>query len=131
MPTQISDPSIVVNNLPVAVVPNSVAYTEGFGEQDILVQSAGNGVIEQVFSDNVETNLSMVKFSLRSTVANIALARQWKANRNTNAVTLTATTDDGTLTRTFSNAAITNDPEVNFASDGVIEVEFKSNRAVS
>lgn len=128
MATQISDPSVVVNNVGVAIVPNSLEFTEGLGEQEILVQSAGGGVVQQVFSDNVETSLGMVKFSMRSTVDNINLVRAWKSNRNRNAVTVTATNDDGTLTRTFTNAAIVNDYSVGLASDGVIEVEFKSDK---
>ena len=128
MPTQISDPSVVVNNVTVAIVPNSLEFDEGLGEQEILVQSAGGGVTEQVFSDNVETALGMVKFSMRSTVANIELARAWKSNRNQNAVTITATTDDGTFARTFTNAAIVSNYTVGLASDGIIEIEFKGDR---
>lgn len=128
MASQISDPSVVVNNVAVSIVPNSLEFDEGFGEQEILVQSSGNGVTEQVFSDNVETNLGMVKFSMRSTVDNIALVRAWKAARNSNAVTVTATTADGTLARTYTNAAITNNYTVTLSSDGVIEVEFKGDK---
>lgn len=127
--TQISDPGVVVNNVGVAIVPNSLAFTEGFGEQETIVQSAGGGVLEQVYSNNVETNLSMVKFSLRSTVDNIELARSWKNNRNENVVAITAQVSDGTLTRTFNNAAVVNDFEVNLSADGVIEIEFKADKA--
>ncbi len=128
MANQISDPSVVVNNVAVAIAPNSLEFSEGFGEQEILVQSAGGGALQQVYSDNVETSLGMVKFSMRSTVENINLVRSWKANRNRNAVTVTATNDDGTFTRTFANAAIVSDYTVALSSDGVVEIEFKSDR---
>ena len=126
MSTQISDPSIVVNNVGVRVVPNTVGYTEGFGDQEVLVESGGNGDIEQVFSDNVETNIGMIKFSLRATTRNIELARGWKVNKNRNTITMTATTDDGTVNRTFAKAVLVNDYEVGLAADGTLELEFKS-----
>lgn len=129
MAVQISDPSVVVNNVAVAIVPNSLEFSEGLGEQEILTQSAGGGSIEQVYSDNVETALGMVKFSMRSTVANIDLVRSWKSNRNRNAVTVTATNDDGTLTRTWTNCAIVSDYTVALSSDGEIEIEFKGDKA--
>lgn len=127
--TQISDASVIVNNVGVNIVPNSLSFTEGYGEQAVLVQSAGGGVLEQVYSNDVETNLAMVKFSLRSTVANIALAREWKTNANKNVIAVTATVLEGSLTRTFNNAALTGDYEVSLSADGVIEVEFKADKA--
>jgi len=126
--TQISDPSILINNVAVAIVPNSCEFDEGFGEQDVKVQSAGGGQLQQVFANNVETNFGRVKFALAATVANIALARQWKANQNRNVVTITAQVAEGTLTRTFTNAAICNNYAIPLSADGVIELEFKGDR---
>lgn len=126
--TQISDPSVLINNVAVAIVPNSCTFDEGFGEQDVKVQSAGGGQLQQVFANNVETNKGKVKFSLAATVANINLARQWKANQNRNVVAVTASVADGTLTRTFTNAALCNNYEVNLAADGVIELEFQGDQ---
>jgi hypothetical protein len=128
MATQISDPSVLVNNVAVYIVPNTLEFDEGFGEQDVMVQSAGGGVLDQVFSDNVETSLGGFKFSLKTTIDNIALARSWKANRNQNVVTITATTPDGTLTRTYTGAAIVNNFTVQATADGVIELEWKGNK---
>jgi len=128
MAVQISDPSIVINNVAVAIVPNSVEFDEGFGEQDVLVQSAGGGSLQQVYANNVETNLGMVKFQMRSTTQNIELVRGWKANGNRNVVVITAKTDDGTLARSYTQAAITNNYTVKLAADGVIDVEFKANK---
>lgn len=125
MPIQISDPSVLINNVAVAIVPNSCVYDEGLGEQEVLVQSAGGGQLQQVFANDVSTNLGMVKFSLQATKQNIDLARSWKANQNRNVVTITAANTDGTLTRSFTNAAICNAYEVPLSSDGVIELEFK------
>ena len=53
MATQISDPSVVVNNVGVAIVPNSLEFTEGLGEQEILVQAAGGGVIQWFLAEYI------------------------------------------------------------------------------
>ncbi len=130
MGTLLTDPSIVINNEAIFIAPNTVAYMEGFGEGTVVNQSAGNGVIDQLESDDVSTQIGMIKFSVYSTVENINLARSLKANRNQNAITLTATTPDGqTLTRNFAQMKLTSDYEVNLQSDGVIELEFKGRRA--
>lgn len=126
--TQISDPSVLVNNVAVAIVPNSCTFDEGFGEQKVTVQSAGGGQLQQVFANDVSTNLGSVKFSLAATVANIALARSWKANQNRNVISITSSVADGTLTRTFTNAAICNNYEIPLSADGVIELEFKGDK---
>jgi hypothetical protein len=127
----ISSPSVIVNNEPVAIVPNSVAYTEGKGEQNIRAASVGGGSVEQVFSQNVETNFSMVKFEIFNDANSIELARLWKTNLNRNVVQIAGKAPDGsTLQRTFQNAAILNDFEVSLGSETTIELEFKSDAAV-
>jgi len=131
MPNIIATPSIVVNNQVINIVPNSCSFTEGLGEQSMRVQSAGGGVVSQVFSDNVEARLSVLKFKLYSTADNIALALSWKKNKNNNAISLTGQTSTNTyISRTFSNAAILNDYEVNAQTDGALDIEFKSDAAV-
>lgn len=131
MPIAIANPSIVVNNEPVAIVPNSAKYTEGKGEQTLRAASAGGGAVEQVYSDNVETNLSMISFSLFNDPETIELLRTWKNNKNQNVVVLTGKTSDGkTLKRTFNQAALLNDYEVNLGADTTIDAEFKSAAAV-
>lgn len=108
MAIALSNPTVLINNISVAVVPNSVSYTEGKGEQMVRVQSAGGGSVQSVLSNNVETNLSTVKMSLFPTAENIALILTWKNNANANAISITGSG----LTRSFTNAALTSDYEV-------------------
>ena len=130
MPVQLSDAAVEVNNDVVAVVPNSVVFDEGFGEQTVRAASVGGGAVQQVFSNNVETSFSTVKFDIFATVENIALARGWKAGTNTNLVQIAGRTVDGTMTRTFTQASLMNNYEVPVSSDGVISLEFKANKAI-
>ncbi len=130
MSVQLSDPLVTVNNNPIAIIPNTVKYTEGKGEQTLRAASLGGGNTEQVYAHNVETNFSMVMFEMPSTVDNINQAREWKTNLNQNLVQIAGSTPEGQITRTFSQAAILNDYEVELGSETNITVEFKSNAAV-
>jgi len=122
----ISTPAIVVNNVPVGIKPNSFSYTEGFGERNVRVASAGGSAKETIVSENVETQLSMVKFTLFTTSGNLTLAREWAANKGNNVIEAS----DDNFTRSFTNAIITNDFEVSAGVDGEFEIEFKTTAAV-
>lgn len=115
----LANPTVVINNTSVPVVPNSVKFKEGLGEQNVRTQASGNNV-QTVFSDNAEGKMGMVGFSIYNTPENISLARTWKTNLNENAITLTGTN----FSRTFTNMALTSDYEVNLGSDTVIDIEF-------
>jgi hypothetical protein len=126
----LSTPQIIVNNVTVSIKPNSFSYTEGFGEQEMRVQSAGGNSVETVWAQNVNMSLSDVKWEMEPTDENIELIRTWKINQNDNAITAHSTSSDGTLTRSFDNAALTNNYEVNLKSDGAISLEWKARPAV-
>lgn len=123
----LSDVTVVVNNSVVSVVPNSVRYTEGKGEQSVKTASSGGSKVQLVYSENIENRMSKVMFSMFPTETNIGLARTWKNNENSNVVFLTSGTS---FTKTFTNAVLTNDYEINLAADGAIEMEFHCDAAV-
>lgn len=124
----ISTPSVIINNLPIAIIPNSLTFTEGFGEQTMRTQSAGGGSVDVVYSVNAESLMSKVTFEIINTDQNIALARNWKSNSNDNAISLI---DSRTgFARNFSNMALTSDYEVSLGADTTITVEFMGNPGV-
>lgn len=133
MSVAIANPQVTVNNIAVSVAPNSVSYTEGFGEQTIRAASTGGSSVEQVFSQNIESHFSKAMFGIYPTPENINLARVWKTNLNANVITITGNvTSNGVTTsfqRTFTNAAILNDYDVPLGSDTTIELEFQSDAA--
>jgi len=126
----LSNIAVAVNNDPVGIVPNSVSYTEGFGEQNMRAASIGGASVEQVFSQDLESTFSMVKFEVYPDIDQVKLLRAWKTNGNANTVTLTGSVDGKTFRRTFKKAAILNDYEVALGSDTTVEIEFKSDAAV-
>ena len=123
----LSVPSIVVNNQVVWIIPGSFSYTEGFGEQSMKTQSAGGGTTGIVFSENVESKFSSVKFKMYATADNISAARDWKSSGIANAISFVAA--DG-FSRHASNAAILNDYEVGMSPDGEIDMEWKTSPVV-
>ena len=130
MATQLADATVRVNDEVWAIVPNSLAFTEGQGEQEIKAASVGGGKVEQVYSHDIESNFSMVKFEVYSTVDSVEDVKNTKANRNQNTVQIEGRTPEGTVTRTFSKAAILGDPEKGLGKESTIEVEFKSSPAI-
>lgn len=123
----IAVPSVTVDNTILPIMPNSVIYTEGFGEQTVRVQSSGGGSVQQVVSTNLETALSSFKCTVLNTVANINFIRQIKSTGAPHVVTWF---DSGVgFTRTMEQAVLVNDYEVNLSSDGNIALEFKGTAA--
>jgi dihydroxyacetone kinase-like predicted kinase len=122
----LSNPYIVINNVSVGVLPNTFSYTEGLGEANYRVQSSGGQNVDTVYTLNIETALSMIKFTLISSTENVNLARAWKANQDGNVITAS----QDTFTRTFRRAALITDYEVIVTADGTIALEFKSLPAV-
>lgn len=130
MPVQIVDPTVQVNDTTIGVIPNSVSYTEGLGEQKIRAVSIGEGATEQVYAEDTESKFSMVSFEVPPTVANLAFFKSAKQGQNTNLVTLSGSTTDGNFQRTMTQSALTNDYEVPLGSDTNISIEFHGNAVI-
>lgn len=128
MATQLNNLSILVNNEQVAYEANSLEWQDGFGEYNVRNAVLGGGQTEQVFSEALETKFGMVKFTMPTTVENEANKRKWKVNKNNNVVTLIGPPGSN-FTKIFTQASISNDPTSAAATEGTIEIEFKSNPA--
>lgn len=129
MANQLNDVSTFVNDEIVAYEPNTLSYDDGFGEYNVRNAVIGGGQTEQIFSEDLASKFSMVKFSLPSTEDSAKLIRQWKSNKNNNVVELQSSTGGAQFTRIFTQASIQGNPEINLSTDGTVEVEFKSNPA--
>jgi hypothetical protein len=133
MSTGIFNSQLVINNIAIAYMPNTLSYTEGFGEANMRTESAGGATTQLIFTRNLETALSSIKFSLSNTPESAELVRVWKINENNNSITLSAKNVGAngaqTFNRNFRECAVTNDPEINLSVDGVIQVEFKGTAA--
>ena len=128
---QLSDAALIANNEAVGIVPNSMKFTEGFGERKVRTASVGGGKVEQIFANDVESALSKLTFDMPTTPENIRLAREWTANQNKNVFQIAGSTSDGEeVTRSFTQAAVVNDYEVEIGSEANISIEIMSNAAI-
>lgn len=122
----LSNPAIRINDDLVEIVPNSLSYTGGEGEVNVRAASAGSGVSISVHSENAETQISMVKFSVYPKDDLDAKIRTWKDNIGINVIKMT---EGGgrvvPVIRVFKAMSLTNDVERNVSADGVVELEFK------
>jgi hypothetical protein len=130
MAIQVTNATVLANNEPVGIIPNSLKFTEGKGEQRIRPVSVGDGRVEQVFTNDLETNFAKLMFTMPTTIDSIKLARQWKSNGNQNVFQIAGSTPDGEITRSFTQAAVINDYEVNIGVEGDIEIEIQSNETI-
>lgn len=119
----LTTPSIVVNNESIAIVPDSFKYTPGFGETNMRPQSSGGANVQMVKSTNAETKKSTVKFALLPIKINTDHVDDWQDNGKADGNGIEAS--DGPFAVAFRNMYMTNDPERNLSSDGVIELEFE------
>lgn len=120
----ISKPAIIVNNNPVAILPNTCMFDEGEGETTVRNQNAGGNANELVISDDAEQKVGKVSFELANTVQNIDLARGWKKNPGANVVEVTGQVGNQSFERIFNAASIVNNYEVNLQTDGNIALEW-------
>ena len=129
----ISNPEVVINNTPVAIIPNSFEYDEGEPEQMVRAAVIGTAV-SQEYSQNMEEAFSAFKFSLYPSVFNMDLLRSLTDLKNTNTVTCTAIETvagvEQTWARTFGNATIAAKVNKPLGADTQIEVTWKSDAAI-
>ncbi len=129
----ISNPEVVINNEPFAIVPNSFEYDEGQPEKLVRAAVIGNSV-SQEFSKNMESAFSGFKFSIYPSAANLDKTRALENNDNNNLVTVTGVeTVNGvekSWRRTFKHATIADRVKKPIGADTVIELVWKSDAAV-
>lgn len=123
----LTNPAILVNGSPVAYVPNSFEFSDGYGDRNIRTQTTGGGNVEQIITEDVETQIGRVKFTLISTTENIALVTGWQQNIDANAIELSA---DPNFTRQYAKMTITSEPAKPGGQDASFDVEFQGSKAI-
>lgn len=117
----LANPTVEVNDAPIAIIPNSLSYKKGQGDKTVKAQSAGGNAIEPVISENAETKISMVKFKMYNTKENFDFVNAWTDNINGNTIRLS----EGELVESFRTMVVTSEPERMIGADGELEIEFQ------
>jgi len=124
MAIQFSNGSVIVNNVPVAIMPNSLKIVDGSGEIKVRAMSAGGGAIETVHTEDVESKIGKISFELAVTDENRAISRLWKANIGSNVIVVV---QEGLNPIVLQTASMVNDPEWEATADGKASIEFQGN----
>lgn len=124
----ISAPYVAIDGQPIGVQPNSVSYTLGKGEQSVKAVSLGGGATTTIYSDNVDTKISKLKFKLYSSIDAQNLLKIW-GNKGNSLLVQVAGIDEvsgQTLSLTFQKSAFVTDPEIALKESGDAEIEMHS-----
>ena len=116
----IFDPQIRINNETFGIVPNTLKLITGKGEATLKPQSAGNGSVEMVYSEDVETKIAKLMVAVYATSEKINKILELKNNRFNNYIAVNSTE----LNIILKNATLINDPEITLGNDGQAELEF-------
>lgn len=119
---------LIINNQPIAYVPNSLEYDSGEGESDQRAGSTGGRNVEMRYSENAETFVGEVMFDLFPDATTETLIKSWKAGGGDNQILIVNPKTN--YTETFLDAALVNKVKRNPTSDGVVSFEFKASPAV-
>lgn len=121
----IATAQVAINNEVIAYVPNTLKFSDGFGEYTQRAGVVGSGRSEVVFSENAEGKKGKCSFEMFPTADNIEVIRSWKAGRAGNVIEILATG----MQRSFTGAAIINDVENQIGADTTISIEWESDPA--
>lgn len=119
-----------MNGDQLAYEADTLEFTGGKGEFQIRNAVVGGGQTEQIFSEDIKTKYSMLKVSLPTTVKNVKIVKTLKNNLNRNTLEVSGIIDGEVFSEIFTQAAIMNDPIKKLATEGSIELEWRSNPSV-
>lgn len=126
----LSTPSVIVNNEPWNIVPNSLVYDGGEVEISVKALSAGGSKTESVHYENAEGAVSMVKFELAMTTDVDEKVAELKSNIATNVVSFVQKVAQQNVKRTFKGMSLVNRVERNTGADGTVELEFQGDQMI-
>jgi len=124
----ISTPEVVLNDIPFAVVNDSVELVHGKGTRQVEGASLG-GTNCQIVSKDVTEAFGMLKFSVHTTLDNHKILLSLLSDDFIAKITVTVTGTDAitgaTLTLSSDQCTITNNPTVKFGTGGQFDIEIK------
>lgn len=124
------DASVEVDDEAVTVEGNTIVFVEGQGTTTTKGASKGGRTVA-VHSQDITSQVGMIKFEMPASVGNNNLARDIKARGPGRVVRISGTDAAGNrLGRTLTQAVMSNDPEKAIQNEGKIPVEFSGSPLV-
>jgi len=122
------NPQIIVNNIAIPYVPNSLKIDLGLGEQNVKAVGGGGATVDSVYFDDVENSVSKVEFEMYTKDLSIELHQDWKALGNANTIEVV---EPGGVTINFPFMAHTNRVEFEVGNDKMVTITFMGNPAIT
>lgn len=119
---KITAPSVILNGIPIAIVPNSFMFTLGRGKISKKTQSLGGLATEVVSGRDASTQLSVFKFKTYNTPQNMNLIVDLQ--ELVDGIVIQFADTESSLTGISRFGGITNDPDYNLGVDGETEIEI-------
>jgi len=120
--------TVEINDEVIEIKPNSLSFKGGLGDINVRHQTGGGEAGTKVITEDAETQIGMVKFSLITETTHVARVNTWgllSRNAQGNVVRLSG---EG-FTRNFRQMRLITDPEVAIGADADFEVVFEGNAA--
>lgn len=120
--------TVEVNDEVIEIKPNSLAFKGGLGDITVRHQTGGGEAGSKVITEDDETKVGMVKFTLLTETTNVDRVNTWgllSRNASGNVVRLSG----AGFTRSFRGMRLTSDPEIGIGAEGEFEVVFEGDPA--
>ncbi len=130
---RLSVPQVLINDAVFRIVPNSFVYDGGETEINVVASSLGNGQVESVHSENVETAVSSCKFDVFLDETLDGNITTWKSQIGANVIKIQQAAGagiGGSFSRTFAGMSLTSKIERNASADGVTSLEWMGDQMV-
>ncbi len=129
--TALSVPNVVINNVTIPIVPNSLKYDGGEGEQTVRTASAGGEQVEVITTVNAENKIGMVMFDVFTTTDLDTKIADWKNRIGANTVQFNQNIAGLPNARSFDNMSMTDGVERDASADGVTPIKFMGGQMVA
>lgn len=118
----LSVPGIVVDDVPIGIVPNSYKSTRGKGEIKVRAESTGGGSSRSVHTEDAESKIGKMSWDMYNTDENKTFFVQWKSQIGSNTITAS---QPGMKPEAGQSMSLVNDPDWEGSPDGVVTFEFE------
>ena len=120
--------TVEINDEVIEIKSNSLSYRGGLGDINVRHQTGGGDAGSKVITEDAETQIGMVKFTLLTETTNTDRVNTWgllTRNEQGNVIRLSG---QG-FTRSFREMRLITDPEIAIGAEGEFEVVFEGNPA--
>lgn len=120
--------TVEINDEVIEIKPNSLTYKGGLGDINVRHQTGGGEAGTKVITEDAETQIGMVKFTLLTETTNTDRVNTWGRLSRSAQGNVIRLSGEG-FTRNFREMRLITDPEIAIGAEGEFELLFEGNPA--